>query len=148
MALQAISFKVAKLAVGSSTLRPQIAANASVVDANVFVLMRNFIIELPPLVAAVTCSAQVSQTRDRLLGWRTPVVPAGCRLAGSAWRNGSVGFHRRRVIGVNRRICDHRRGVIVVNLRGLRAANREHRDGDAARNCQQQMAHFSLLQLG
>jgi hypothetical protein len=44
-ALQAISFKLAKLSLGRNTLRLQIAANASVV--NVFVLMRNFII-VPP----------------------------------------------------------------------------------------------------
>jgi hypothetical protein len=42
MASQAISFKVAKLSVGSSTLKAQIAA-----DKTMLVLMRDFIIELP-----------------------------------------------------------------------------------------------------
>jgi hypothetical protein len=116
-------------------------------SATLKIPLRKLVMELP-LAVVVTCSAQVSKARNGLLRRRTLVVPAGCWPAISSARgSGRIGSHRRRVIGVNRRICVHRRGVIVVNLRGLRAENREQRDGDADRNCQQQMAHFSLSPL-
>jgi hypothetical protein len=57
MASQAISFKLAELSVGSSTLKAQIAA-----DAKIFVLMRNFIIELPLLSLPTLTSFNASPT--------------------------------------------------------------------------------------
>jgi hypothetical protein len=53
MASQAMSFKVlmtARLLSGSRTLKAQIATNASGTNANVLILMRNFIIVLPRYV--------------------------------------------------------------------------------------------------
>lgn len=60
MALQAISFKLAKLVLGSDTLKAQIATNA-----NIFVLMRNFVIASPPSSLPISMSVTAHHSRSR-----------------------------------------------------------------------------------
>ena len=65
MASQAISIKVllaARLSLGSRTLKAQIAVNASVANANVLILMRNFIIVLPRDVCIYSAMCWLSHT--------------------------------------------------------------------------------------
>lgn len=55
---------VAKLLLGSRTLKAQIAVNASVANANVLILMRNFIIVLPRDVCIDSAMCWLSHTES------------------------------------------------------------------------------------